>query len=93
MINSWGNLKISRDSHPKWARFFSLYQKEVEIKHLPAKYSDTSAKLQDLSAVFDDGNLLAELHCIATITYLNVSLVNSEMRDNGGVYAELGDRD
>jgi hypothetical protein len=56
---------------------------------ITAKYSDTSAKLQDLSAVFDDRILLAELDCLATTTYLNVSLVNSEMRDNSGVDAAI----
>jgi hypothetical protein len=55
---------------------------------ITAKYSDTSAKLQDLSAVLDDGTLLAELQCIATTTDLKVSLVNLEMRDKGGVDSE-----
>jgi hypothetical protein len=73
------------DLHPKWRQVFSLCQKEVEIKQLASKYSDTSAKLQDLSAVLDYGTLLPELHCLVTTTYLNVSLVNSEMSDKGGV--------
>jgi hypothetical protein len=51
------------------------------------KYSDTSEKLKDLSAVLDDGTLLEELHFHATTTYLNVSSVNSIMRDKGGVDA------
>jgi hypothetical protein len=43
--------------------------------------------LQDISAVLDDGTLLAELHCLATTKDLNMSLVNSEMRDTGEVDA------
>jgi hypothetical protein len=52
-----------------------------------ATYSDTSEKLQDLSLVLDDGTLLAELESVTTTTYLSVSLVKSEMRDNSGVDA------
>jgi hypothetical protein len=84
MPESWGNLKISGDLHPKRRQVCSLRHTEVEIKLLTAKYSDTSAKLQDISAVLDGGTLLAELDCITTTTYLNVSLVNSEMRENAG---------
>jgi hypothetical protein len=87
VTDSWGNLKISGDLHPKQLQVCSLQQKEADIKFLTAKYSDTSAKLQDISTVLDDGTLPAELHCFATITYLNRSLVNSEMRDKGGVDA------
>jgi hypothetical protein len=42
-------------------------------------------KLQDLSAVLDDGTLLAELD--DNNLNLNVSLVKSEMRDKGGIDA------
>jgi hypothetical protein len=87
MPDSCGNLNISGDLHPKRRQVFSLCQKEVEIKQLTVKYSDTSSKFQDLSAVLYDGTLLAELHCLATTTYFNVSLVNSEMRYKGVVYA------
>jgi hypothetical protein len=87
MTDSWGNLKISRDLHPNRRQGCSLRQKEVEIKLLTVKYSDTSSKLQDISAVLYDETLLSELHCIATTTDLNVSLVNSEMRDKDGVDA------
>jgi hypothetical protein len=59
MMESWGNIKVSGDCHPKIHQVCSLRQKEEEIKHLSSKYSDTSAKLQDLSAVLDDGTLLA----------------------------------
>jgi hypothetical protein len=59
MTDSWGNLKISGDLHPKWRQVCSLHQKEVDIKQLTSKYSDTSAKLQDLSALLDNGTLLA----------------------------------
>jgi hypothetical protein len=76
MTDSWVNLKIFGDLHPKQRQVCSLCQKEVEIKFLRAKYSDTSEKLQDLSAVLDDGTLLAELDCLKTTTYFNVSLFN-----------------
>jgi hypothetical protein len=49
MVDSWGNVKISGDCHPKRRQVCSLRQKEEEIKKLSFKYSDTSAKLQDLS--------------------------------------------
>jgi hypothetical protein len=84
MTDSGGNLKTSGDSHPKRRQVFSLHQKEVEIKIISAKYIDTSAKIQDISAVLDDGTILVELDCLTTTTYFNVSLVKSEMRDNAG---------
>jgi hypothetical protein len=83
MVDSWENIKVSGDFHPKRRQVCSLRQKEEEIKRLSSKYSDTSAKLQDLSAVIDDGTLLAELDEINL--NLNVSMVNSEMRDKGGI--------
>jgi hypothetical protein len=55
---------------------------------LSARYSNTSAKLQDISPVLDDGNLLAELESVTTNNDLKVSLLKSEMRDNAGVEAE-----
>jgi hypothetical protein len=58
MMDSWGNIKVSGDCHPKRRQVFSLRHKEAEIKLLSSKYSDTSAKLQDLSSVLDDGTLL-----------------------------------
>jgi hypothetical protein len=79
MMESWGNLKVSGNFHPKRRQVCSFRQKEEEIKHLSSKYSDTSAKLQDLSSVLDDGTLLAELENINI--NLNISLVKSEMRD------------
>jgi hypothetical protein len=85
MVDSWGNIKISGDCHPKRRQVCSFRQKEEEIKKLSSKYSDTSAKLQDLSAVLDDGTLLAELD--ETNSNLNVSMVKSEMRDKGGIDA------
>jgi hypothetical protein len=85
MMDSWGNLKVSGDFHPKRCQFFSLRQKEAEVNLLSIKYTDTSDKLQDLSPVLDDGTLLAELDNITT--NLNVSLVKSEMRDKAGVDA------
>jgi hypothetical protein len=85
MVDSWGNIKVSGDFHPKRRQVCSLRQKEEEITHLSSKYSDTSAKLQDLSAVLDDGTLLAELD--ENNLNLNVSMVKSEMRDKGGIDA------
>jgi hypothetical protein len=61
IVDSWVNIKVSGDFHPKRRQVCSPRQKDEEIKHLSSKYSDTSAKLQDLSAVLDDGTLLAEL--------------------------------
>jgi hypothetical protein len=87
MTDSWGNLKISGEFHTNQHQVLSLRQKDVEIKLLAAKYSDTSAKLQDLSDVLDEGTLLEELHGLATTKDLNMSLVNSEMRDKTGVDA------
>jgi hypothetical protein len=85
IIDSWGNLKISGDFHPKRRQVCSLRQKEAEVKLISSKYSDTSTKLQDISPVLDDGTLLAELDNITT--NFNVSLVKSEMRDKAGVDA------
>jgi hypothetical protein len=87
MMDSWGNLKGSGGFHPKRHQVCSLRQKEAEFKLLSSKYSDTSAKLQDLSSVLDDGTLLEELDDITT--NLNISLVKSEMRDKAGVDNEL----
>jgi hypothetical protein len=75
MVDSWGNVKISGECHPKRRQVCSLRQKEEEIKKLSFKYSDTSAKLQYLSAVLDDGTLLAELD--ETSSNLNVSMIKS----------------
>jgi hypothetical protein len=85
MMDSWGNIKVSGDFHPKKRHVCSLRQKEADIKLLSSKYSDTSAKLQDLSAVLDDGTLLAELD--ENNLNLNISLVKSEMRDKAGIDA------
>jgi hypothetical protein len=83
MMDSWGNVKVSGDFHPKRHQVCFLRQKEEEVKPLSSKYSDTSAKLQDLSSVLDDGILFAELDY--TTTNLNISLVKYEMRDKAGV--------
>jgi hypothetical protein len=53
VTESWVNLKVLGDFHPKRCQVFSLRQKEAEIKLLSARYSDTSSKLQDLSLVFN----------------------------------------
>jgi hypothetical protein len=85
MMDSWVNLKVLGDFHPKRRQVSSLRQKEAEVKLLSSKYSDTSAKLQDLSPLLDDGTLLADLDNITT--NLNVSLVKSEMRDKASIDA------
>jgi hypothetical protein len=51
MMDSWGNLKVSGEFHPKRRQVCSLRQKEAEVKLRSSKYSDTSAKLQYLSPV------------------------------------------
>jgi hypothetical protein len=85
MMESWGNIKVSGDFHPKRRQVCSLRQKEAEVKLLTSKYSDTSDKLQYLSSVLDDGTLLAEFDDITK--KINISLINSEMRDKAGVDA------
>jgi hypothetical protein len=53
MTDSYGKLRASGDSHPKRRQVCSLSQKELEIEKLSVSYSETSAKLQYLSAVLD----------------------------------------
>jgi hypothetical protein len=71
IIDSLGNLKVSGDFHPKRHQVCSLHQKEAEVKLLSSKYSDTSANLQYLYSVLDDGILFTELDDITT--NLNIS--------------------
>jgi hypothetical protein len=85
MMESWGNIKVSGDCHPKRRQVCSLRQKEAGIKLLSSKYSDNFAKLQHLYAVLDDGTLSAELD--DNNLNLNVSMVKSEMRDKVGIDA------
>jgi hypothetical protein len=87
MTNSYRKLKPSGDSHPKMRQVCSLRQKELEIKKLTVAYSDTSAKLQDLSIVLENITLLAELKHNVNIADLNVSSIHATMRDKGGVDA------
>jgi hypothetical protein len=54
VMDSWGNLKGSGEFHPNRCQVGSLRQMEAAVKLLSSKYSDTSAKLQDLSPVLDD---------------------------------------
>jgi hypothetical protein len=51
MTDSWGNLKVPGEFHPNRRQVCSLRQKKAYIKMIRAIYSDTSAKLQDLSPV------------------------------------------
>jgi hypothetical protein len=37
MMDSWGNIKVSGDCHPKRCQVCSLRQKKEEIKHLSSK--------------------------------------------------------
>jgi hypothetical protein len=78
-VTNFHEQEVSGDFHQKRSQVCSLRQKEAEVKLLSSKYSDTSAKLQDLSSVLDDGTLLAELDDINL--NLNISLVKSEMRE------------
>jgi hypothetical protein len=87
MTYSWGNIKIPGDFIPSGAKFSHSARRRAGIKLLSARYSGTSAKLQDLSPVLDDGTLLVELDSVTTTTDVNVSLVKSEMRDKAGVEA------
>jgi hypothetical protein len=87
MMGAWVNLKVSEDFHPNRRQVCSLCQKEAEVKHLRKKYSETSAKLQQLSPVLDDGALLAESENVTMATDFNVSLVKYEMRYKDEVYA------
>jgi hypothetical protein len=87
MTESYGKLKSSGDSQPKRRQVCSLRQKELEIKKWTVSYSDTSAKLQDLSIVLDNNTLLAELKYNVNIADLNVSSIHATMRDKGGVDA------
>jgi hypothetical protein len=48
MMDSLGNIKVPGDFHSKRRQVPPLRQKEAEIKLLSTKYSDTSAKLQDV---------------------------------------------
>jgi hypothetical protein len=83
MMDSWGNIKVLRDFHPKRCQVCSLRREEAEVKLISSKYSDTSAKLQDLSSVLDDVTLVAELDDINM--NLNISIIKSEIRDKAGV--------
>jgi hypothetical protein len=87
MTDSYGNLKVIGYFHPRRRQVCSLIHNEADIKLLSDRYSDTSAKLQDLSPVLDDGTLLAELESVTSTTDLNVSLVKSEIREKSGVDA------
>jgi hypothetical protein len=61
MTDSRGCLKVSGESLPKYCQVCTLHQKDLEVKILSVRYSDTSAKLQDLSIILDDTMLIAEL--------------------------------
>jgi hypothetical protein len=85
ITDSRGRLKVSGDLYPKRRQVCTLRQKEMEIKKLTEKYSDTSVNLQDLSIALDDITLIAELKLNANIYDLNDSSVTAKMRDRGGV--------
>jgi hypothetical protein len=83
MMDSYGKLKYSGSPHPKRRQVCSLRQKELGIEKLSASYSDTSAKLQDLYIVLDNGTLLEELKNNLNIDDMNVSSIHATMRDKG----------
>jgi hypothetical protein len=87
MTDSWGILKAPGELHPKQRKVCNLGQKEMEIKKLTVRYSDTSAKLQYLFIVFDDSSLLADLNRNANLYYLNVFSVIAMMWYKGLVDA------
>jgi hypothetical protein len=87
ITDSYGKLKASRDSHPERRQVCSLRQKELEIEKLSVSYSDTSAKLQDMSIVLENNTLLAELKHNFNIADMNVSSIHETMRGKGGVDA------
>jgi hypothetical protein len=87
MTDSYEKMRASGDSHPKKRQVCSLIQKELDVEKLSISYRDTSAKLQDLSAVLDHSKLLAELKQSLNIAYMNVSSIHATMRDKGGVDA------
>jgi hypothetical protein len=87
MTDSYVKLKPSGESHPKRRQVCSLRQKELEIEKLTVSYSDTSAKLQDLSIVLDKSTLLPELKHNVNISELNVSSIHATLWDKGGVDA------
>jgi hypothetical protein len=87
MTDSYLKLRASWDSHPKRRQVCSLRQKELEIEKSSVSYINTSAKLQDLSAVLDHGKLLVELKQNVNIADMNVSSIHATMIEKGGVDA------
>jgi hypothetical protein len=75
MMDSWGNLKLPVDSHSNRRQVCTLRQEELEIEKLSVAFSDTSAKLQDLSVVLDDNTLLPEFKKHVQISGVIVSSV------------------
>jgi hypothetical protein len=57
------------------------------VKQFGASYSDTSAKLQDLSIVLDESTLLLELKRNVKISEVKMSSINATTREKGGVDA------
>jgi hypothetical protein len=72
MTDSYGQFKASGDSHPKRRQICSLRQKELEIEKLSVSYSDTSAKLQELSIVLYNNTLLVQLKHNVNIADMNM---------------------
>jgi hypothetical protein len=65
----------------------NLCQKELEIEKMSVAFSDTSAKLQDLSVVLDERTFLPELRKHVQIADVNMSSVIATARDAVGVDA------
>jgi hypothetical protein len=66
----------------------TLYQKKLEVKQLGVSYSNTSAKLQDLSILLDDKTLITELENNVNISEVNMSSENATPRERLGVDEE-----
>jgi hypothetical protein len=84
-----GKSQGCRGLPPQYAPILLPLEEGGRNKLLSTNYSDTSAKVQDLSPDLDDKTLLADLDNFTTTTDWNVSLVKSEMRDKAGVDAAI----
>jgi hypothetical protein len=87
MTNSYEKMNPAGVSHPKRRHVCSLRQKDLEIEKLSVFYSDTSAKLQDLSIFLDNNTLLEELKHNVNIADFNVSSIHATIQEKGGVDA------
>jgi hypothetical protein len=89
MMDSWVNLKLPGDYHPKQRQVCTIRQEELEIENLIASFSDTSAKFQDMLVVLDDNTLLLELKNHVQIYDASMASVVATTRDKGGIDAAI----